>query len=285
MSKTIRITLSRNTIIDAVKSETFHKGQADKAADGKAITLAYHEQAGDDAYQERLLSRALEANLGELVTYLSDFITDDETLTADNITQQTSGDTITMMLRVSDRFNGSYTDPLAKLFSEYIINAMLTQWWKTINEKQAALYASFMESNVMAIRRCFSKKAPKAPAYAYPTAINLLYPIIPESNGVPGSLSSSDEPADPEIPVEILFSNPWTIGVGQKSEITYTLTGENGVSPVDDIVIRADNPCCHIGIDNEGWYAKGIKSGYTIVTLFSRHNDRVYAKFAIHVTQ
>ena len=55
--KTIQLILLRSTILDAVKSETLITSNSDRAADEKATRLAYHEQAGDDEYKERRLTK------------------------------------------------------------------------------------------------------------------------------------------------------------------------------------------------------------------------------------
>ena len=49
--KTIRLNIIKSTIIDAIKSETFIKGLADKATDDRASMIAYQEAAGHDAEQ------------------------------------------------------------------------------------------------------------------------------------------------------------------------------------------------------------------------------------------
>jgi hypothetical protein len=67
MEITILLQLSKSAILANVKGETFLSGEIDKSVDQKAIALAYHEQAGNDAYQERLLSRGIETNLEDLL--------------------------------------------------------------------------------------------------------------------------------------------------------------------------------------------------------------------------
>ena len=139
MSHTISLQFVTSAILDNVKSETFLRGQVEKAANEKAISEAYHEQAGDETYQNRLLNRGLYTNLGELKTHLSDYLTSSGQSSADNITQSEDNGIITITLLVSDRFNTGYTDTLAKLCSKYIEECMLMDWWKPINEKQSAL--------------------------------------------------------------------------------------------------------------------------------------------------
>lgn len=54
---------------------------------------------------------------------------------------------------------------------------------------------------------------------------------------------------------------------------------------IDDIIVRCDNACCTPAIGRNGqWLVRANSTGFTVVTLFSRHNDQVFAKFAIRVT-
>lgn len=288
----IRLTLNRPLIVEAVKNETFHKGQIDKTpaaagstANTPAIALAYHEQAGDETYHERIIQRSIASNLADFKSRLSDYLVASGQQAADNIVETTDGDNIILTLSVSDRFNTSLTDSLAKLAAEYVTNATLMDWWRPVNERQSALYAQFLERNITAIHRCFNKTAPKAPSFNYPTAITLHYPLIPERNGQRGVLSSAVE-GDSAIDPHTLYANPWLITRGVTSEISYTITGENGAEPFDDVAVRCDNGCCKPLVSPDGtWYLEGMKPGYTIVTLFSRHNDRVFAKFCVRVTR
>ena len=123
---TIKLTLIKSLIINSVKNETFLRGQVVKASNDKLITEAYHEQAGDEQYQEALLARGLATNMADLLTHFSDYLTSSGQSSGDNIIDyDEEGDTIVISLEVSDRFNTGYTDPLAKLSSKYIEEAML----------------------------------------------------------------------------------------------------------------------------------------------------------------
>jgi hypothetical protein len=115
MNKTITLTLVKSVILANVKNETFLRGQVIKAADQKLITEAYHEQAGDEAYQEAILSRGFYTNLEELKTHSSDYLTSAGQSSGDNINSEESGDNIVLTLIVSDRFNSGYVDSIAKL--------------------------------------------------------------------------------------------------------------------------------------------------------------------------
>ena len=53
MSQVIKITLLKGLAVNAAKNDTFKTGVIDKAADQKNVTVAYHESAGDEQYDER----------------------------------------------------------------------------------------------------------------------------------------------------------------------------------------------------------------------------------------
>ena len=250
MNRTITITLVKSAILANVKNETFFRGQVIKAADQKLITEAYHEQAGDEAYQEAILSRGLNTNLEELKTHFSDYLTATGQSTADNISSVESNGNIVLTLLVSDRFNTGYVDSLAQLSAKYIEEAMLMDWWKPINEKQSALYAQFVERDLAAIKRCFNKTAPVAPSYKYPTSLN-----------VPGSAID--------------------IGIGEEHTVTYSISD----GAIDDVEIRiADTTICQAGRTKEGFTVIGKQLGHTYIQLYSRHNEELTALVHVYVT-
>jgi hypothetical protein len=289
MSKIIKIQIIHALAMQSAKNETYQKGVVDKAVDQKLITAAYHEQAGNEAYHEAMLGRYLFSQIEKLKTYFADYLTGEGALANDATIDSTESDGITeILLEVSDRFNSGYTKTLARLSQKYVEDRMIHLWWAPVSKDFAALYAGLAEDDLEGIRHCFHKTEPAAPHYNFPTAINLRYPVIPERNGVPGFIATvpAASPAGSVIPVETLFSNPYLLGRGETSEISYTLTGEDDKKPFDDIIIRCDNPaCCCAAIGPNGrWNIRGVNTGVTIVTLFSRHNDQVYAKFAVRVT-
>lgn len=250
MNQTIQLTLVKSLIIQSVKNETFLRGQVIKAADQKLITEAYHEQAGDEAYQEAILSRGLYTNLEELKTHFSDYLTSTGQSTGDNINSDEEGDNIVISLVVSDRFNTGYTTSLAKLSAKYIEEAMLMDWWKPINEKQSALYAQFVERDLAAIKRCFNKTAPAAPSYKYPTSLDV--------NG-----SAID------------------IGIGEEYTVTYTISD----GAIDDIEVRVeDEHLITTGRTREGFTIIGRQLGHTWIQLYSRHNEELSQTLHVYVT-
>ena len=250
MDQTIHITLVKSVIINSVKNETFLRGQVIKAADQKLITEAYHEQAGDEAYQEAILNRGLYTNLEELKTHFSDYLTSSGQSSADNIYTDEEGDNIVISLLVSDRFNTGYTTSLARLSSKYIEEAMLMDWWKPINEKQSALYAQFVERDLQAIKRCFNKTAPNAPSYKYTTLLNVVGSAI-------------------------------DIGVGEEHTVTYEISD----GAIDDIEVRVeDRILIDTGRNKEGFTVIGKQLGHTYITLYSRHNEELNKTIHVYVT-
>ena len=250
MDKTITLTLYKPLIIESVKNETYQRGKYDKAVDQKAINVAYVEQAGNEDYHERILSRSLYTSLEELKTHLSDYISSNGATTGDNIGHSESGDNIVITLVVGDRFNHGYTSSLAKLCSKYIEEAILMDWWRPVNEKQSALYAQFVERDLAAIKRCFNKTAPVAPSYKYPTSLNV--------NG-----SAID------------------LGIGEEHTITYSISD----GAIDDIEIRIeDTTICQAGRTAEGFTVIGKQLGHTWIQLYSRHNTELTQTVHVYVT-
>lgn len=242
MTNIITLTLIKPLIIESVKNETFLAGNVNKATDAKTLTATYHEQAGNDVYQERLIERALYSALEELKSHLSDYLATSGYSSADNnIFSSIEGDIITVTLAVSDRFNKAYTQSLSRLAGKYIEECILMDWWKPINEKQAALYAQFVERNLQSIKRCFNKTAPIVPSVPYTKKLKTTGTAI-------------------------------EIAPGETATVTYTISD----GAVDDIEAHTDDESiCLIGRSEQGFTVKGHHRGHTYIKLFSRHNPDV----------
>jgi hypothetical protein len=250
MNKTIKLTLVKSLILNSVKNETFLRGQVIKAADQKLITEAYHEQAGDETYQEAILNRGFYTNLEELKTHLSDYLSSSGQSSADNIYSDEEDGNIIIHLLVSDRFNEGYTTSLARLSSKYIEEAMLMDWWKPINEKQSALYLQFVERDLQAIRRCFNKTAPSAPSVPYTTKLETV-------------------------------GNAIDIGIGEEHTVTYSISD----GAIDDIECRVeDRRLIDVGRSEEGFTTIGRQLGHTYIQLYSRHNEELSRTIHVYVT-
>lgn len=251
MDQTIQLTIIKSLIIESVKNETYKRGQFDKALDPKAMAAAYHEQAGDEAYHERIIQRSLYSSVEELKSHLYDYIVADGFSSADNsITSSDDGTNIIISLNVSTRFNKAYTQTLARVGAEYITNDMLFLWWTPINEKQAGFYAQLVERNLAAIKRCFNKTAPVAPTYQYPTSLSVVGSAV-------------------------------DIGVGEETTVTYTISD----GAIDDIEIRIeDTSICQAGRSQQGFTVIGKRLGHTYVQLYSRHDEQLTQTIQVYVT-
>jgi len=285
MSKTIKITIIHGLAMNSAKNETYQKGVVDKAVDPKLIAAAFHEQAGNEAYHEAMLSRYMFSQIEVLKTFFADYLTGGGNVAEDATISGTEANGVTdILLNVSDRFNDGYTKTLARLSQKFVEDRMIYLWWHSVSKEFAAIYGGAAEEDRAGIMACFQKTAPSAPLYRFPKSIVIRYPVIPSRDDVPGIITPDNTGHVQDVQ---LFSNPWIIGIGDDSEISYTIYGDdNDTSVIDDIMVRADNPCCHPCIGNDGrWHLKGMSAGFCVVTLFSRHDDRVFAKFAVRVVK
>ena len=273
----IKITLIQSLITNSVKNETFLRGNVTKATNPQLTETAFHTQAGDEQYHEDILARAMFTQAERLKTWFSEYLTEHGN-TADDplISSEERDGTIDILLRVSDRFNVGYTKTIARLSQKYVEDRMLHLWYAAtdIDEKKAAVYLQLAEDDLAGIKSCFKKVPPKRPTYNFPVAINLRFPVI----------GRTDQPTGTVFPLQ-LFNDPHVMAKGSDTEITYTLTGENGNMPIDDIILRADNECCTPFINPDGrWAVHANHVGMAVITLFSRHNDQVNTWFPIQVT-
>lgn len=287
----IKLLLSKEEILQKVKAKTKRKGLADMASssNGDSVRYAHNEEAGGDPDSDFLLLSSLRTAVGRFKSVVVEYVVayDDATVTADNIhdnLDDTTVDVFNITMQVSDRFNQAFTQPLADHASDYIEDQMLYDWYMPFAPEVAKNFAAAAAAVQLEIVRCFVKTRPKVPAYKYPSEIIIRYPIIPDRDGFPGYITPENRDT---MQPELLFQNPWLVGIGQETEISYTLTSEqNDYKPMDDIVVRADNAhVCGVGLKGGKWCCWGRNKGYTTITLFSRHDDTVFAKFAVRVTK
>lgn len=251
MTQTIKLTLSKSLIMETVKNDTFRRGRFDNAADPKATAAAYEEQAGDDEYHERTLARALYTSLEELKSYLSDYITPSGGTTGDNISSYDQSDNIIIQLVVGARFNTGYTQSLARLSSRFIENSMLALWWTPINEKQATFYTALAEKDLAAIKRCFNKTAPVAPTNPYTEYITTTGTTV-------------------------------ELEVGDSDTITYTIS-DNAIDDIEASV--SDGRVVSIGRSSEGFLVNALRTGHSVLTMYSRHDTDITASIDIYVVE
>ena len=252
------------------------------------MRYSHNEEAGGDADSNFLLLSSLRTALGRFKSVVADYVIATEgTPTADNIHDNLSNTTVdvfTVTMEVSERFNEAFTQPLADHASDYIECQMLYDWYLPFAPDVAKNMAAAAAAVQVEINQCFIKTRPKVPTYKYPTEIIMRYPIIPDRDDLPGYITPDNEDL---MQPEMLFGNPWIMGIGQESEISYTLRSEqDGFAPLDDIVVRADNGrVCGVCLKNGRWHCWGKNTGYTTVTLYSRHNDQVFCQFAVRIVK
>lgn len=161
MSKTIKLSLKKSLIMEAVKADTYQSGQVDKAADPvKNASLAYNEQAGDEKYQERKLIRFLRSGLAKFAAAMNEFV--DSESGSISYTLADDSDDITMNIVVSDRYNNGLAQPLSSFAEEFVTYTMDHMWWQAIKPALAKDYFAYAENTLTYIRLCLAKTAPSS---------------------------------------------------------------------------------------------------------------------------
>lgn len=170
----IKLHIITSLIIEAVKAETYIRGAVIKATDDKTNAMVYQSQAGDEKVHERKLMRNLYQATEELKTFLSDYLDIIGYANADNNIESEideEAQTLDISIIVSNRFNKSYTESLARLCSRYIEDSMIISWFLPVDPNQAQVYRLSLETTKQAIQRCFNKLPPIVPAIPYPYSI------------------------------------------------------------------------------------------------------------------
>lgn len=251
----IQLTLSKSLITEAVKAETFLRGNYVKASDqsGSTATVGYKTQAGDDEVDERKLDRDIRYAAEKLKTVFVDYITPSAIAKGDDIIDSSdSDDQIVYRLTVSTRWNGTLTDACARLSSRYIQDCATMLWYQAIGDRQQTeYYAVLLRQDETEVRKCFVKSPPEAPSLSYSSKIQFQQPLMTD-----GSLSVVE---------------------GDTETVTYTL--DDGA--IDDIESRSGEPSVvRTYLDSDGkWCIEALRPGVSAVTFFSRHNDTVRASF------
>lgn len=249
----IKLKLFPSVILEAVKAETHIKGQIDRAIDDKAARVAYQEEAGDEQFHERKLMRGIYTSLDNLKGELAQYLADKGATIGNNLVAEidTTADTITLSLEVSNSFNKSYTDSLARLCAKYIEDATLVLWWGTFNANQAQYYTSLLASDTIAIGKCFIKVAPKRVALPYTSQITLT-----------------------GTEIEATANEEFTV--------SYTL--DDGA--VDDIEIFTPR---HViwrrGVEDGIFYLTALHEGIFNCKLYSLHDESVYKNLKLLVSK
>lgn len=258
----IKFQIVKSVVVEAVKSTTYLKGKIDDASNNGASKYSYQETAGDDEVHERTLTHDFDSALEILKTFFVDYIVPTPQTIGDNIIyyDNKTDDVVTFTLDVSRRYNGTLTDALARLSARYVEDYMIYQWWlKTTNQKQAEPYLAALSTDEVAIRKCFVLSGPKVPTVPYPTTLTARV----DGTDLDGAI---------------------TLVKGENSMLSYSLND----GAIDDIEARSDCPLIvevHRCQEKFAFTLKPKNTGYTIITLFSRHNDKVRTDIEVLVTE
>ena len=250
----VRLHIITSLIIEAVKGETFIRGAVVKASDDKTNAMVYQSQAGDETVHERKLKRTLYTATEELKTYLSDYLDIIGYANADNNIESTideEAETLDISLIVSDRFNKSYTDSLARLCSRFIEDSMIISWFLTVDPNQAQVYRLSLETTKTAIQRCFNKLPPNLPPIPYPYSITL-------------DVSS------------------WSTEPNHRKKVTYTI----GDDAIDDVQAKSSDTSIAT-VMRTGAKIFSIYShlaGTATITIYSKHKEDIHATVNVTVT-
>ena len=249
----VKLHIITSLIIEAVKAETYIRGAVIKASDDKTNAMVYQSQAGDETVHERKLKRTLYSATEELKTYLTDYLDIIGYSSADNNIESTideTAETLDIDIIVSDRFNKSYTDALARLCSRFIEDSMIIAWFRTVDPNQAQVYMGALETTKMAIQRCFNKLPPNLPPIPYPY----------------------------EITIDAL---EWTTEPNHRKKITYSITDD----AIDDVEAVSSNTAV-ASVQRTGSNIFSIYShlaGTATVTIYSKHKEDIQATVAVTV--
>ena len=158
---TLTITLSKASVVEAVKGDTFITSTIDRSADAvKNAGVAYNEAAGDDAHHEKKIERFIKTAVSKFAAELAEFV---DTAQDGSITTSITTD-ITITLTVNSRYNAGLADPLSGIALDYIVNMALYGWWISIKPEMAKNFAALAADSLIYVRKCFAKKAPTASA-------------------------------------------------------------------------------------------------------------------------
>ena len=169
--KKITLNLKKRLILEAVKTDTYLTGQAEKTIDGANNARSFTEQAGNDQYHERKLTRTLYGAVGRFEVELADFVDSSVgTVVVDNVpiysidnTLSDTEDDFTIYFYTSSRFNEGLIKPLSQLAQEYLINKMIAMWWMAMKPDLANVYQVYANDSLASIRKCLTKTSPKTP--------------------------------------------------------------------------------------------------------------------------
>lgn len=163
MSKLISIQVNKAAVVEAIKGDTSITGNVDRSIDAvKNAGVAYNEQAGDDAYHLKKIDLQIRTAVSKFAAEMTAFADGTEGSVTTNV-----GDTITINMKVSDRYMSGLADPLAGIAQSYIVYMSLYGWWISIKPEFAKGFATMAADALAYVHKCFAKAAPTASRYSY----------------------------------------------------------------------------------------------------------------------
>ena len=259
----IKFQIIKSVVIEAVKSTTYLKAKVDSAADENAVKVGFNEAAGDDEVHENLLTHDFQTALEMVKTLLAEYLVPTAQSVGDNIIyyNDKDDDIVEFVLNASRRCNGTLTDTLARLVAKYVEDYMIFQWWtKTTNLKQAEIYQASLAVDEKSIRRCFVLSGPTLPT-------------IPYTQHLTAKVDGSEEDGAVIIALE-----------NKEETLSYSI--DNGA--IDDIEARSDDPSVleiHRSPEPYTFSLNPVNTGVAIVTLFSRHSDKLKVEVEVTVAK
>lgn len=258
----IKFQILKSLVVDTVKTTTYMKGKVDESADPNAQKLSYHETAGDDETHESVLTQDFDTALEVLKTFFVDYLVPTAQTVGDNAIyyKNNNDNVVEFTLNVSRRFNGTLTDTLARLSAKYVTDYMIYQWWlKTTNMKQAEPYAAALPQDELNIRRCFVLCRPTVPSVPYTQSLVAR---------VDGSV----------------MGGALTMTTDDDETVSYSI--DNGA--IDDIEARSGDPSIlevRRSDESRAFILHPINTGVAVVTLFSRHSDKLKVETEVTVAK
>lgn len=259
----IKFQIIKSVVIEAVKSTTYLKAKVDSAADENAVKVGFNEAAGDDEVHENMLTHDFQTALEMVKTLLAEYLVPTAQSVGDNIIyyNDKDDDIVEFVLNASRRCNGTLTDTLARLVAKYVEDYMIFQWWtKTTNLKQAEIYQASLAVDEKNIRRCFVLSGPTLPT-------------IPYTQHLTAKVDGSEEDGAVTIALE-----------NKEETLSYSI--DNGA--IDDIEARSDDPSVleiHRSPEPYTFSLNPVNTGVAIVTLFSRHSDKLKVEVEVTVAK
>ena len=194
--KKITLTLYKDLIIEAVKSETYDTGRMDKSADPvKNAPGVLSKQAGGEKHQERLLLRYLKTSVAKFQAQLAEFL--DGTQGSVTDTLNATDNQFKIIFVVNDRINDGLVKPLSSLCEDYLVNSILFSWYQKDNQEFAKSYLIMADNSLQHVRLTLSKTAPTSSEHSYNDVTGTVVPIEPGTD-----ISEANDPNPEPTPTE-----------------------------------------------------------------------------------